>query len=247
MARGWVIYNSQGIPLVTSKAHDHTAADGSGPLTDDEHDGFSEYDEIAAPSTPAANKVRLYATSGNFLSMKDADGSGVAIQGILDRNLDQVDVVSTVIETSIYSHSIPANTLGVTGGFRVTIGGDTLHNGGDGVIIRVKLGATTLFASNSTGFTNQAGRYQWTLVIWCMNSTASAQKMGAMGLFVANDAEFSMNALSTASAAFLAGYNTSAEDTTGALTLDVTAQWNASDANSSFRKEMAIMELLPAI
>lgn len=60
MSRGWTIYNSQGIPLVTSKAHDHTAADGSGPLTDDEHDGYSEYDEIGTPSSPAANKMRAY-------------------------------------------------------------------------------------------------------------------------------------------------------------------------------------------
>ncbi|KKK48495.1 hypothetical protein LCGC14_3144520, partial [marine sediment metagenome] len=60
MGRGWTIYNSKGVPLVTSKAHDHTAADGSGPLTDDEHDGHSEYDEIAAPGAPAANKLRVY-------------------------------------------------------------------------------------------------------------------------------------------------------------------------------------------
>jgi hypothetical protein len=44
-----------------AKAHDHTAADGSDALTNDEHDGFSEYAEIAAPSTPAANKLRLFA------------------------------------------------------------------------------------------------------------------------------------------------------------------------------------------
>lgn len=60
MAPGWVIYNSKGIPLVSSKSHDHTAADGSGPATNDEHDGYSEYDEIAAPAAPAANKLRLY-------------------------------------------------------------------------------------------------------------------------------------------------------------------------------------------
>ncbi|KKM91924.1 hypothetical protein LCGC14_1223610 [marine sediment metagenome] len=58
---GWIIYNSQGEPLVTQEQHDHTSADASGPMTDDEHDGFSEYDEIAAPGAGAANKLRLYA------------------------------------------------------------------------------------------------------------------------------------------------------------------------------------------
>jgi hypothetical protein len=41
--------------------HDHTTADGTGVLTNDEHDGYQEIAEIAAPSTPAANKARLYA------------------------------------------------------------------------------------------------------------------------------------------------------------------------------------------
>ena len=42
--------------------HDHTSAGGDGGvLTDDEHDSYSEYAERATPSTPAANKGRLYA------------------------------------------------------------------------------------------------------------------------------------------------------------------------------------------
>ena len=43
--------------------HDHTGAADGGVLTNDEHDGFSEYDEISAPSIPAANKGRLYVRS----------------------------------------------------------------------------------------------------------------------------------------------------------------------------------------
>jgi hypothetical protein len=43
-----------------AQAHNHTAGDSSGVLTDDEHDGYSEYVEISTPSTPAANKGRLY-------------------------------------------------------------------------------------------------------------------------------------------------------------------------------------------
>ena len=51
------------------KAHNHTAAAADGGIaTDDEHDGFSEYAEIAKPANPAANKLRVYA--------KD-DGAGV--------------------------------------------------------------------------------------------------------------------------------------------------------------------------
>ncbi|KKM19128.1 hypothetical protein LCGC14_1658790 [marine sediment metagenome] len=65
---GWIIYNSLGEPLVTQEQHDHTSADASGPLTNDEHDGYSEYDEIAAPGAPAASKARLYTKDLSALS-----------------------------------------------------------------------------------------------------------------------------------------------------------------------------------
>lgn len=84
MAPGWVIYNSKGVPLVTSKAHDHTAADGSGPATNDEHDGYSEYDEIAAPAAPAANKGRLYVADDGGVTrpyMEDTDGDIAELAG----------------------------------------------------------------------------------------------------------------------------------------------------------------------
>ncbi len=45
--------------LTASHNHTSTSADG-GVLTNDEHDGYSVYTEIAAPSTPAANTARLY-------------------------------------------------------------------------------------------------------------------------------------------------------------------------------------------
>jgi hypothetical protein len=45
-----------------ARAHDHTAADGSGVLSNDEHDGYSQYANLGtAPATPATNRIRLYA------------------------------------------------------------------------------------------------------------------------------------------------------------------------------------------
>jgi hypothetical protein len=60
-------------------AHDHTAAAGDGgTLTNDTHDGYSEYAEISAPSTPAGNKARLYAKDKSGVSnlyFKDDGGT----------------------------------------------------------------------------------------------------------------------------------------------------------------------------
>jgi hypothetical protein len=42
-------------------AHDHTSAADGGVLTNDEHDGYSEYLQIATPGTPPSNSIRVYA------------------------------------------------------------------------------------------------------------------------------------------------------------------------------------------
>ena len=56
--------------LFVQKAHDHTTADGSGVLSNDEHDGYSQYANLGAdPTQPATNRIRLYS--------KD-NGSGIA-------------------------------------------------------------------------------------------------------------------------------------------------------------------------
>lgn len=41
--------------------HSHTGTGDGGKLSNDVHDGYSVYEEIAAPSAPAANTLRLYA------------------------------------------------------------------------------------------------------------------------------------------------------------------------------------------
>lgn len=56
-------------------AHDHTSGDGSGVLTNDEHDGYSEMDHIAKPANPAAGKVRVYPKSDKKLYLLDEDGT----------------------------------------------------------------------------------------------------------------------------------------------------------------------------
>ena len=41
--------------------HDHTAADGSGVLTGDEHDSYSQWTETTTPANPAQNSIRIFA------------------------------------------------------------------------------------------------------------------------------------------------------------------------------------------
>lgn len=56
-----VTYDDATGKLDFDATHNHTTADGTGPLTNDEHDGFVELATSATPSTPASGKMRIYA------------------------------------------------------------------------------------------------------------------------------------------------------------------------------------------
>lgn len=180
------------------------------------------------------------------------DGSGADslhshnISQILDRDLTQVDVADEADETSLYSFTIPADTLGELGGFRLFIAGDMLvdDGGGNTLRLRVKLGGTTILSSDAKNLQDNAERYKWGLEVWCMNSATDAQKWGLTLIAGASSSTWPMPVLADASGLVAAAYNTSAKDTTGDLLLDVTADWSAADADNSIRKEMAILELL---
>lgn len=93
-----------------ASAHDHTSGDGSGVLTADEHDSYSEYAEVGAPSTPASGKVRLYAKADGHFYQKDDGGTetdltaGGASSGamvLLDRQVAPVGGAASITFSSI--------------------------------------------------------------------------------------------------------------------------------------------------
>lgn len=185
---------------------------------------------------------------GQHLIMNDAETAPAYSAGldIIDRDLSQVDVVSTTDETSIYSHSVAAGSLGATGGIRLTIAGDSLKNATGTLTLRVKLGATTVFTSAVLTISGSANRYKWILHVHCLNVNASSQKWSADIQAAEDTATFALRKTTSSGAFMGGGYNTSAENTAGALTLDVTSQWSASSASLSFRKELALLERIAA-
>lgn len=58
-------------------AHDHTTADGSGVLTNDEHDGYMNVSAIATPSNPSVGAVRVFTrTNGNTIEVVARSATG---------------------------------------------------------------------------------------------------------------------------------------------------------------------------
>ncbi|KKM19127.1 hypothetical protein LCGC14_1658780 [marine sediment metagenome] len=188
MSRGWTIYNSQGVPLITSKAHDHTAADGSGPLTDDEHDGFSEFDEIAAPGAPAANKLRTYVADDSGVTRPyavDSDGLVTELAGYT--LIEQITLGGTAQTLASFTN-IPAkfrNLRLVWSGASAT-GGSASRN----VIIRFNgdTGGNYHFQRNSDGVQTQVLANTFMIAGGLNGATAGHESWGMVDIF--NYAQF---------------------------------------------------------
>lgn len=89
--------------------HAHTATtDDGGVLTADEHASYSEYAEVAAPTTPAASKIRLYAKADGHLYQKDAAGTetDLAAGRAIEQVLIEASVAGTVVNPT---PSVPTN------------------------------------------------------------------------------------------------------------------------------------------
>ncbi len=198
----------------------------------------------------ANSLVRLpVGNPGDRLRVNTAGTALVWDAVILDRDLTQQEIVSESGLSGIWSHSVGANELGATGGVRLTMYGDYLNDTGIDRWLRflVGFGASSPFDSGNTVFPASANRRKWRLVVEMMNSAAGAQKWGS---------ELKMSRPDTLSLAQTdaanpvggdsAGYNASSEDTTGALTLKLEVQHSVANASLSLRKEIAILEKLPA-
>ena len=249
-------HHNQGHTLASHSAKAHSDLTGIGAA--DHHAaailesllttlGDSIYRSSSAPVRVAIG------ANGKALVADSAETPGVKYEpvlAVLDRDMGQTEVVSSSTETSIYSHSIPANKLGATGGIRVGIRGDYLNNSGAGrtLTVRVKLGATTILTSNTPTITTSTLRRKWMLVIDLFNTATNAQKVGVTFILSAPGSdELVYTDPSTAGRLYEGqGIGSAAEDTTGARTFDVTVRHGTIHASLSLRKEIAFMELLPA-
>lgn len=189
----------------------------------------------------------------SLVNPTDWNASHDGAMEIINRDVAQDEVVNSSSEESVYSHSIPANTLGSDGGFRLTLGGDYFNNSGATrtLVIKVKLGATTVFTSNAFNLLAVAThRRGWHLEVLCMNASAAVQDwLTWLGISpaVTNSLKVMNIGAGSDSVTIGEGVGTSTEDTTGALTVDVTMQHSAAHASLSIRCEVALLELIPPV
>lgn len=181
--------------------------------------------------------------AGQFVELVD-DGTQFLLKdhgGIIDRTATAVEVTNTTTETALYTKSILGNTLGT---HRRIILEALLELHSDGVnptfTLRFKYGATTLVTWSQANMDDMAGTNKVVVKIRAVlvaNASASAQKAflewtGYEAPANAGTATPSQDALSGSGAVQRAASNSASEVSTGALTLQLTAQWSAASTHT---------------
>lgn len=160
-----------------------------------------------------------------------------------------VDVNTSAAETTWASWVIPANTLKTNQAIHVVIIFDFLKNtgGAETVTLRIKYGATTMFADASASITNNAARRDGRCEFWLSGDAATNIQLlrgywvtGAPTAATSGTGDFAGN-LGNSGANW---GGSAAEDSTADKTLAVTIQHSGASANLSSRLLYAYAEVV---
>jgi hypothetical protein len=158
------------------------------------------------------------------------------------------EVVSSSLETAIYSYDVPAWTLKDERALRIRMHGDYLNNTGANrtLTLRVTLGGSDVYLDANTTGPSASRRPFWLDLNLAANAGTDAQTLGGAVLFGTTGGasvgigDFGTDEIQAAAPLF----GTAIRSTEIVQTLAVTVQHDASSASCSFRSYFASLELL---
>jgi hypothetical protein len=177
----------------------------------------------------------------------DADALHVhtyAEKGVVDSS--QVVVDNTTTETSLGSFSLAGGELSTNNGVHIKIPVSsltTLAAGGHTFTLKLKYGATTVAtATLSPGAGGLPDAKTGYIEAYLMASGATGTQKGTLELYTIEDGSFNNSGSASYARSFATG--TATEDSTGALTVDVTAQFNTANASDQIYTEGFIATII---
>ena len=168
----------------------------------------------------------------------------------LDANGTQLVIAGTAAETTLYSFDIGANLLGTNGCVECRLDCDYLNNSGSNktITLKVKYGATTMYADTTSNIASDVDRAAFS--IWVRLSAANST--AAQNVFMQTNggtrvapttgiSQFGFAAGGTGASIPSAMSGTATEDSTLVKTFALTITHSAADANTSFRRNYALL------
>jgi hypothetical protein len=200
---------------------------------------------LAAPSAQITQQTVITPGQGITVTNGGVGAFTLAASTPLDRSTTEQDVNTTAVETSVYSFSVPGATLSTNHSLRFTLTGSFLDNAGGSntLVIRFKYGATTLATFNLAAGAANANR-MWISSVAVLNANgATGSQRSAANLYFAQGP--TTDGLASSTTSYNANHGAVAIDSTAAQTFTATVQLGISNANLSFRRYAAILEVLP--
>lgn len=193
-------------------------------------------------------------TAGNGIAVSNGSGSSTvaASSYVLDRQVTLQTVVNTGVETSVYTFSVPGNTLSTNKTIRVSGIGDVKDNAAGGPhtwTVRVKYGATTFATDVITNGAASANRGAMLFEFELTAANATNVQKSKMNLWLSdgnvNNATGTHNVTVGTYSGGMAHnvFSTGAEDSTAAKNLVVTFANSIADANMDMRLHTIYTEL----
>ena len=165
---------------------------------------------------------------------------------LLDKSTTEQVVTNTVTPTSIYSFSVLGGTLGTNKTLRLTITGyyNNTSGGNSSLTVAGVYGATTFVTGSIQNSTNlTTGPFEM-VVLLNANGTTNSQRAVATIRHVVDTVQVAVGAWSTMLSLNGAFYDALAEDSTAAKTLSVTVTHGVANANATFKRWLATLELV---
>ena len=150
-------------------------------------------------------------------------------------------VTNTTTESSLWSFTLPANTLGTANGVHVKMFGTMVNNSGANraYTISVKYGATTIFSDALANIGANAASRAWVidLTLGAANATNSQTLIGTMSVSSTASATTGTGDLNSADTITQRTfYGTSAEDSTADKTFNVTITFPANTSTQTWTR-----------
>jgi len=194
---------------------------------------FRIYNESGATDYQTSFSPGGNASASNTVSHPVTVGGMQTI--VIDRDVTPTAFNTSAAENTIYTYTIPANSLDSNSCLRLTLGGTYLNNTGvntPDMTVRYKLGASTVFTTSFTNITNSANRRPVSVVWNICNQGATNDQSHIIREWDVRDANMDVSA------------GSSAIDMTSDQAITITAQHDASNANQEVAQEDAFLELM---
>lgn len=184
-----------------------------------------------------------------------AGSLGGETSSALNRLTTAVNIDNDASETTLYTYTIPANTLDTDGELRLKILSEFLNNtgAGRGYTLKFKLGGSTVieYTTGSTAFGSTATRRNFTILVSVSQTGATNSQIVTVEHYATSTSgifgTLTTGAGLTMSNAINAGHWNSgalAVDMTSSQTLEVTVTLSTANANLEWKTYAATLELL---